>query len=50
MITPLDAGVTTAMVADDEVYNSDPDLRTGLEKRCAGYVLAAASANVVTTE
>lgn len=41
MITrALDAGVPAGWVAGDEVYGNDPQLRTTLEKRGVGYVLA----------
>jgi SRSO17 transposase len=36
----LDAGVTAAWVAGDEVYGADPGLRADLETRGVGYVLA----------
>jgi SRSO17 transposase len=38
----LDAGVPAAWVAGDEVYGADPGLRSGLEARQIGYVLAVA--------
>ena len=38
----LDAGTPAAWVAGDEVYGTDPGLRTDLEKRGMGYVLAVA--------
>jgi SRSO17 transposase len=41
MITAaLDAGVSTSWVTGDEAYGQDPGLRTGLEARAVGYVLA----------
>lgn len=41
MITrALDAGVPAGWVAGDEVYGNDPGLRTELEDRGVGYVLA----------
>ena len=41
MITrALDAGVPAGWVAGDEVYGNDPGLRTALENRGVGYVLA----------
>ncbi|WP_458794031.1 IS701 family transposase, partial [Nocardia cyriacigeorgica] len=41
MITrTLDAGTPAAWVAGDEVYGSCPDLRTALQERQIGYVLA----------
>jgi SRSO17 transposase len=36
----LDAGVNACWVAGDEVYGADPGLRTELESRGVGYVLA----------
>src|SRR3954452_21246665 len=38
----LGAGVPARWVAGDEVYGADPDLRTQLETRRVGYVLAIA--------
>ena len=38
----LDAGVLATWVAGDEVYGADPGLRTTLEARGVGYVLAVA--------
>src|SRR3954466_4248137 len=38
----LDAGVPARWVTGDEVYGADPDLRTQLETRRVGYVLAIA--------
>src|SRR4051794_9933902 len=38
----LDAGVPARWVTGDEVYGADPDLRTQLEARRIGYVLAIA--------
>jgi SRSO17 transposase len=38
----LDAGVPAAWVTGDEVYGADPDLRSELETRGVGYVLAVA--------
>lgn len=38
----LDAGHQAAWVADDEVYGGNPKLRTALEERGTGYVLAVA--------
>jgi SRSO17 transposase len=44
MITAaLDAGVPAGWVAGDEVYGADPTLRTTLEDRGIGYVLAVAA-------
>jgi SRSO17 transposase len=43
MITrALDVGVPALWVAGDEVYGANPHLRTALEKRQVGYVLAVA--------
>jgi SRSO17 transposase len=36
----VDAGLPASWVTGDEVYGADPDLRTGLEARRLGYVLA----------
>ncbi|MFF1594603.1 IS701 family transposase [Streptomyces sp. NPDC058286] len=38
----LDAGCTASWVTGDEVYGQDPQLRSALEARGVGYVLAAA--------
>ena len=38
----LDAGVPAAWVTGDEVYGADPGLRSELERRGIGYVLAVA--------
>jgi SRSO17 transposase len=49
MITrALDAGVPAAWVAGDEVYGANPGLRTELERRRVGYVLAVACDHRVT--
>jgi SRSO17 transposase len=45
----LDAGTPAAWVAADEVYGADPGLRTDLEARQIGYVLAVAKTCQVTT-
>ena len=45
----LDAGTPAAWVAGDEVYGTDPGLRTDLEKRGMGYVLAVARSHPVAT-
>ncbi|MBB3734014.1 SRSO17 transposase [Nonomuraea dietziae] len=45
----LDAGVGACWVAGDEVYGQSPHLRTELEERQVGYVLAVASSHRVTT-
>lgn len=50
MITrALDVGVPASWVAGDEVYGADPHLRTALEKRQVGYVLAVARGHQITT-
>ncbi|NGO41704.1 IS701 family transposase [Streptomyces ureilyticus] len=45
----LDAGVPASWVAGDEVYGGNPHLRTELEKRQVGYVLAVACDHRITT-
>ena len=45
----LDAGHRAAWVAGDEVYGGNPKLRTVLEERRTGYVLAVARSHEVTT-
>jgi SRSO17 transposase len=45
----LDAGAPAAFVAGDEVYGADPGLRSDLEKRQVGYVLAIAVSRQVIT-
>jgi SRSO17 transposase len=45
----LDAGVPAAWAAGDEVYGTDPGLRSDLEKRETGYVLAVACRHTFTT-
>lgn len=45
----LDAGHQAAWVAGDEVYGGNPRLRTALEQRGTGYVLAVACSHEVTT-
>jgi SRSO17 transposase len=45
----LDAGVSAPWVAGDEVYGGNPHLRTVLEKRQVGYVLAVARDHQITT-
>jgi SRSO17 transposase len=45
----LDAGVPAAWVAGDEVYGADPGLRSDLQKRETGYVLAVACRHQFTT-
>lgn len=50
MITrALEAGVPANWVAGDEVYGNDPHLRTALEQRGVGYVLAVGCAAQITT-
>lgn len=49
IVRALDAGVPTGWVAGDEVYGNDPGLRTELEARGVGYVLAVGCAARVTT-
>lgn len=43
IIRALDAGVPASWVAGDEVYGNGPHLRTELEHRGVGYVLASAA-------
>ncbi|GEC03527.1 hypothetical protein SSP24_11820 [Streptomyces spinoverrucosus] len=45
----LDADHQAAWVAGDEVYGGNPRLRTALEERGTGYVLAVACSHEVTT-
>jgi SRSO17 transposase len=45
----LDAGHRVGWVAGDEVYGGNPKLRSALEERGAGYVLAVACSAEVTT-
>ncbi|CAM5274244.1 Transposase IS701-like DDE domain-containing protein OS=Streptomyces aurantiogriseus OX=66870 GN=GCM10010251_86920 PE=4 SV=1 [Streptomyces aurantiogriseus] len=45
----LDAGVTVSWVAGDEVCGGNPRLRTALEQRQLGYVLAVACDHQITT-
>jgi SRSO17 transposase len=45
----LDAGIPAAWVTADEVYGADPGLRTDLEARRTGYVLAVACHHRVAT-
>ncbi|MET9883780.1 IS701 family transposase [Streptomyces sp. NPDC006430] len=45
----LDAGHRVAWVAGDEVYGGNPKLRTSLEERGTGYVLAVACSHEATT-
>ncbi|MEW2548209.1 IS701 family transposase [Streptomyces sp. NPDC047002] len=49
MITAaLEAGITASWVTGDEAYGQDPHLRTVLETRAIGYVLAVARSTRVT--
>ncbi|MFJ9012568.1 IS701 family transposase [Streptomyces canus] len=45
----LNSGVLVSWVAGDEVYGSNPHLRTALEQRQLGYVLAVACDHHITT-
>jgi SRSO17 transposase len=45
----LDAGTPAAWVTGDEVYGADPGLRSDLERRQIGYVLAVAASRHVAT-
>jgi SRSO17 transposase len=45
----LDAGHRVGWVAGDEVYGGNPKLRSALEERGQGYVLAVACSSEVTT-
>ncbi|MFF3710869.1 IS701 family transposase [Streptomyces phaeochromogenes] len=45
----LDAGVPASWIAGDEVYGGNPHLRTTLEGRQVGYVLAVACDHQITT-
>ncbi|MFI1606997.1 IS701 family transposase [Streptomyces griseofuscus] len=45
----LDAGTPARWVAGDEVYGDNPHLRTVLERRQTGYVLAVSSTHPITT-
>lgn len=50
MITrALDVGVPASWVAGDEAYGANPHLRTALEKRQVGYVLAVARDHQIVT-
>jgi SRSO17 transposase len=49
ILRALDAGVPAEWVAGDEVYGNDPGLRTALEARGVGYVLAVGCAARITT-
>jgi SRSO17 transposase len=45
----LDSGTPAAWVTGDEVYGADPGLRTDLERRQTGYVLAVSASHQVFT-
>ncbi|MFF0478717.1 IS701 family transposase [Streptomyces sp. NPDC004284] len=45
----LDAGTAARWVTGDEVYGDNPHLRTALEQRRTGYVLAVSSTHPVVT-
>jgi SRSO17 transposase len=45
----LDAGTPARWVAGDEVYGENPHVRTALEHRRTGYVLAVSSTHPVIT-
>ena len=49
ILRALAAGVPAEWVAGDEVYGNDPHLRTALEDRGVGYVLAVGCAARITT-
>jgi SRSO17 transposase len=49
ILRALDAGVPAGWVAGDEVYGNDPGLRTALEARGVGYVLAVGCAARIAT-
>jgi SRSO17 transposase len=49
ILRALDAGVPARWVAADEVYGGNPTLRSKLEQRQVGYVLAVACDHRVTT-
>lgn len=42
IVAALDAGITASWATGDEAYGQDPQLRTALEARGIGYVLAVA--------
>jgi SRSO17 transposase len=50
IVRALDAGVPAGWVAGDEVYGADPDLRTTLQDRGIGYVLAISCDRRIPTE
>jgi SRSO17 transposase len=45
----LDAGIRASWVTGDEVYGGNPHLRTSLEERRIGYVMAVACSDQITT-
>jgi len=45
----LDAGIRASWVTGDEVYGGNPQLRTTLEERGIGYVMAVACSDQITT-
>jgi hypothetical protein len=45
----LDAGHRAVRIAGDEVHGGNPKLRTALEQRGTGYVLAVACSHEATT-
>ena len=49
IVRALEGGATADWVAADEVYGADPGLRTELERRQVGYVLAVACSHPVST-
>lgn len=49
IVRALEEGVPADWVTGDEVYGNDPGLRTELETRGVGYVLAVACAAQITT-
>jgi SRSO17 transposase len=49
IVRALDAGVPARWVAADEVYGGNPTLRSDLEKRQIGYVLAVACNHRIAT-
>ncbi len=49
IVRALDAGTPARWVAGDEVYGDNPHLRSALETRPIGYVLAVSSTHEVVT-
>lgn len=49
IVRAVEGGAAADWVAADEVYGADPGLRTELERRQVGYVLAVACSHPVTT-